>query len=133
MTDKELRRLSRGALLELLIEQIEENERLRSQLEVCQKQLSDKEILISESGSIAEAALKLNGVFQAAENAAKQYLENIQKYSGQQQEICKKIELKAQKEAERIVAEAQAYSEDLKAKADEYWHTAIGSAKLLNQ
>ncbi len=77
MTDKELKRLSRAELLEMLIEQMKENEDLRSQLEEANKKLDNRKIIIENSGSIAEAALKLNGVFEAAEKAAEQYLENI--------------------------------------------------------
>lgn len=79
MTDKELRRLSRGELLEMLIAQIEENQLLKQQLKDAQLQLDNRQIAIETSGSIAEAALKLNGVFQAAEEAAQQYIENIKR------------------------------------------------------
>lgn len=83
MTDQELRRLSRKDLLELLIIQEREKNVLKNELEKAKKELENREILISESGSIAEAALKLNGVFEAAEAAAQQYLENIRSSSGQ--------------------------------------------------
>lgn len=79
MTDKELKRMSRAELLELLLFQMEENEKLRKQLRKANKKLKERSIMIEESGSIAEAALKLNGVFEAAEEAAQQYLENIQR------------------------------------------------------
>lgn len=79
MTDKELKRLNRAELLEMLIEQIKENEDLRSQLEEANEKLSRRRIAVESSGSIAEAALKLNGVFEAAERAAEQYLENIRR------------------------------------------------------
>jgi hypothetical protein len=39
--------------------------------------VNDNKIDIEESGSIAEAALKINGVFEAAQAAADQYLDNI--------------------------------------------------------
>ncbi len=77
MTDKELRKLKRIEILELLLEQSKENERLRAEIAAVNKKLEDKEIAIKESGSIAEAALKLNGIFEAAQKAADQYLENL--------------------------------------------------------
>lgn len=77
MTDKELRKLNRRELLELLLEQSRENERLREELEQTKEQLNSRKIQIEEAGSIAEAALKLNGIFEAAEEAARQYLENV--------------------------------------------------------
>ena len=79
MTDRELRKLSRAELLELLLEESRENERLRAQLQEMNEKLADRAIRIERAGSIAEAALQLNGVFQAAEEAAAQYLENVRR------------------------------------------------------
>ena len=87
MTDKELRRLSRGELLEMLIAQMEENQLLKQQLTEAQTQLNNRQIAIETSGSIAEAALKLNGVFQAAEEAAQQYIENIKRKAEEANEL----------------------------------------------
>ena len=41
--------------------------------------LTDRKIAIEESGSMAEAALRLNGVFEAADQAVRQYLENMER------------------------------------------------------
>ena len=81
MTERELRRLSRIDLLEMLLEQSKELDRLQTELENVKKQLEDRRIMEQEAGSIAEAALKLNKVFEAAQNAADQYLENIRNQS----------------------------------------------------
>ncbi len=85
MTNQELRRLSRADLLELLLAERKENDRLRVQLEKASEKLADKSIRIEECGSIAEAALRLNGVFEAAEAAAAQYLENVRRLAEEQQ------------------------------------------------
>ena len=77
MTDKELRRLSRSELLEMMISLTEENEKLKIRLEQAEAQLNDRRILIDKAGSIAEAALQLNRVFEAADRAVQQYLENV--------------------------------------------------------
>ena len=77
MTDKELRKLTRTELLELLLAQSREMDRLNNELEHARQQLSKREIALTQSGSIAEAALQLNGIFEAAQAAADQYLENI--------------------------------------------------------
>lgn len=83
MTDKELRKLSRIDLLELLLEKSRENEKLKEELEQVKAKLADRKINIEKAGSIAEAALVLNGVFQAAQAAADQYLENLRRISGE--------------------------------------------------
>ena len=132
MTDKELRRLSRGELLEMLIAQAAENDQLKNRLEQAEAQLRDRKIAINNAGSLAEAALSLNGVFQAAEAAAQQYLENIERISGQQDAICRDMKEKAKQEAAEIRQEAQAYSEKAHAEADAYWKQIVSkAAKLL--
>lgn len=79
MTEKELRRLSRAELLEMLLAQTEENERLRERLEQAEQALESRRIDIERAGSLAEASLELNQVFSAADQAARQYLENVQR------------------------------------------------------
>lgn len=77
MTDKELHRLSRKELLEMLLAQTQENEKLKEELRRAQRQLSDRRLLQENAGSMAEAAMRLNAVFEAADRAAQQYLENV--------------------------------------------------------
>ena len=77
MSSKELRRLSRAELLEILIAQTKENDKLKAQLRETEEKLSDKTLKIGSAGSIAQAALQINGVFEAAQRAADQYLENV--------------------------------------------------------
>ena len=77
MTDNELRKLKRSELLELLVEQSREIDRLREELETANRKLKSKRIQIRESGSIAEASLKLTNIFEAAQEAANLYLANV--------------------------------------------------------
>ena len=84
MTDKELRHMSRGELLEMLNTQIEENEKLKQNVKEMQERLQSRQIAINKAGSIAEASLALNGVFEAAQAAAEQYLENIRRLNDEQ-------------------------------------------------
>ena len=79
MTAKELKKLRRSELLEMLLARTEEVERLQAELAEANRKLDDRTILIETSGSIAEASLKLNGVFEAAQAAAEQYLKNIER------------------------------------------------------
>ena len=84
MTEKELKKLSRVELLEMLVAQSKEVEKLEEQLKRANETLEDRRIMINKAGSIAEASLQLNGIFQAAQNAASQYMENIKR----QEELC---------------------------------------------
>jgi len=79
MTERDLKKLSRLELLELLLQERRENDKLKEQVQELQEKLDDRAIRIGECGSIAEAALKLNGVFEAAEAAAQQYIENVKR------------------------------------------------------
>ncbi|MCD7856134.1 MAG: DNA repair protein [Clostridiales bacterium] len=72
-----LKKLKRQELLELLLEQTKRAEALEEELKQKNAELENKKIIIEKSGSVAEAALRLNGVFEAAEKAAEQYLQNI--------------------------------------------------------
>lgn len=69
--------MKREQLLELMLEQSRRIELLEKQVSELQAKLADRSIVVQESGSIAEAALKLNGVFEAAQRAADQYLESL--------------------------------------------------------
>ena len=121
MTDNELRKLSRGELLKMLIAQAEENKSLQERLEKAEAQLADRQIKIEQAGSLAEASLALNGVFQAADDAARQYLENIEALSRQQDEISRGIQEEAERKATLLLKEAESYKKRVKEEADAYW------------
>lgn len=75
--EKQLRRLRRMDLMELLLSQAQEIESLQERVVELEDKLKRREIIVAEAGSIAEAALKLNKVFESAQAAADQYLENV--------------------------------------------------------
>lgn len=79
MTEKELKKLNRYQLLELLLLQTERADKLQARLDEAESQLSNLEIQISSLGSIAEASLQLCGVFQAAQDAADMYINAAKK------------------------------------------------------
>ena len=118
MAERELRRLKRRELLQMLLVQCQETERLQKEsdemkeqletvmesygrlkkkLDVKDERLNQKDARIAElsreieelkqwkeaefegSGSITEAALRLSEVFEEAQKAAEQYLDNVRK------------------------------------------------------
>lgn len=103
MANKELKKLSRAELLEMLIAQSKEVAALKKQLNHAEELLQDRQILIDNAGSIAEASLQLNGVFEAAQNAAAQYLENIQR----QASLCAKMERQSHERAEKLLSDTK--------------------------
>lgn len=82
MTTRELQKLNRKQLLELMLEQSKRIDQLERQLLACQQELENRRIIAQEAGSIAEAAMRLNNVFEAAQMAADQYLENVRRMTG---------------------------------------------------
>jgi len=74
MERKELRRMRKFELLELLLEQEREIQSLQTENAALKERLDIQQIKIEQAGSIAEAALSLSGVFEAAQNAADLYL-----------------------------------------------------------
>ena len=73
----DVKKMSRKDLLELLVAQSKKIDELELELEQTKTLLNSKQIMISEAGSIAEASLRLNKIFELAQEAADQYLENI--------------------------------------------------------
>ncbi|MCR2047581.1 hypothetical protein NSB25_09845 [Acetatifactor muris] len=116
MTDKEMHKLSRRELLQLLLAQVRETEELKQTLTEREAQMTElrenyeklrnrldqkdakiqelrdtlqaerttRRIELQEAGSIAEAALRLNGIFEIAQKAADQYLENVRRLGGRE-------------------------------------------------
>lgn len=102
MTEKELKKLNRYQLLELIIIQSEQIQELQNQLQQAQEKIDAQNIRIAEAGSIAEASLQLSGIFEAAQSAADIYLENVRKQTAD----ADLIRENARQDAERITAEA---------------------------
>lgn len=100
MTEASLKNLTRKQLLELLLKQTERADALQAELDEVKRQLQDRTLMEAESGSLAEAALRLNGVFEAADAAAAQYLENLREQSEQAEAI-------AAEKAETMLREAE--------------------------
>ena len=107
MTDKELRKLNRGELLEILLVQSKEIDKLNGELEELKAQLEKREITLAQAGNIAEAALQLNGVFEAAQAAADQYLHSIMNPVGDTQEQCNQMMKQAQQQCEELLQDTK--------------------------
>ena len=76
MIEKKLKRLSRTELLELLVLQTKETERLQERVKELEAQLADRQIRIKDAGNLAQAVLEVNRIIEIAQTAADQYIEN---------------------------------------------------------
>lgn len=91
MDTKDLKKLKRGDLLEILVEISEENDRLKAENAKLKEQLEDKILIMNKAGSIAEASLRLNEVFETAQAAADQYLASIRDINLMKREELRKL------------------------------------------
>ena len=104
MTDKEFKWLSRPQLIEIIYQLQIKQEELMAENERLSKELADKRIRLEDAGNIAEAALRIHDVMQAAQDAASHYTEELQ--------------LRADQEYERIVQEAREKADEILGKAN---------------
>ena len=102
VTEKELKKLNRYQLLELLVMQTERADALSKQaeedklrIEELQKQLEERERSFSQLGSIAETALRISEVLEESRRSADMYIEG------------------ARRQAEEIIAAARAKAEQI--------------------
>ena len=75
----DLSRLKKKDLLEIMLKQGEEIDSLRAQIEELQAKLDEKELKISQAGSIAQASLAITNIFEEAQKAADVYLQNVRR------------------------------------------------------
>lgn len=85
--EKDIKRLSRRDLLEILVLQSKKIDELTDKLDRVNKELEDKHIMIAEAGTLADASLKLNKVIERAQEAADQYLANVKRMAGVEDNI----------------------------------------------
>lgn len=71
--------MSRKELLEILLEQQLLIEKQEKELEEMKEELNNRKIELADSETLAEASLRLSGIFEAAQKAADIYLENIKR------------------------------------------------------
>lgn len=102
MPNLDLKKLNRAELLELLLAETKENRRLRELLEEAQAKLEERRLVIDEVGDLANAVVKINGLMEAAQQSAAQYLENIKIMEKETKDRCKAILEEAKKEAALI-------------------------------
>ena len=107
MKSKDLKRLSRSDLLEMMLALSKENEQLRESVMKLQKDAENRIIAVERAGSLAEAALQLSGVFAAAQAACDAYTENVRYRYANQDEICRRREAETRDKCDEMTRAAQ--------------------------
>ncbi len=104
MADKELRKMNRAELIEIIYALQKRDKALRRENEELRRQLDDRLLRMENAGSIADAALSLNHIFEDAQAAAQQYLDSA-RAAGEEAE---RLVAQARQDADRIRSEARA-------------------------
>ena len=114
MTAKELKRMSRSELLQLLIDRSSEVEKLNEMLAQKTEQLSQasanaesRSFSFENAGSLAEAAVAASNIINDAQKAADLYLSNIERMRKEQEAAGEKLLAEAREKAEALINEAQ--------------------------
>ena len=66
-------------MLTIIYEQEKKIQKLTKEVEELKSQLADRTIQIKKAGSIAEASLKINKIFEVAQQAADEYLKSVKR------------------------------------------------------
>ncbi len=133
MTDRELKKLNRRELLEMLIAQTRRAEMLEKKLSEVNGRLEDKTLSLKDAGNLADAVLKLNGVFEAANNASLQYLENIKRMEVECSAECKRLIDEAEEKARIITLEAEEKARQITDEVQKRAQKMISAAEKKNK
>ena len=105
MISKELKKLSRRELVDIIY-QMKKNERqMQEEIAALQESLQDKRIRVSVAGSIAEAAADITQVFSTAQMTADLYLHEIACMKSDTEQECAKMLEDARKQVQDILAD----------------------------
>ena len=115
MTDKELRHLSRAELIDIIYELQKQSDEKDAQMQEMQTALDERTLRISNAGSIAEAAVSINGVFEAAQAAADQYLASVKSAMADMERTLAEAEEKRR----TILSDAEQQAADMVRRAEE--------------
>lgn len=129
MADKTLRKLKRAELLEMLIDQSKEVEELKRQVAELTGKLEDRQILLDRAGTIAEASFQMNGVLEAAQTAAQQYLDNLDGLIRRQEEKCAQAEEECRTQCDAQLWDTKIKCEEMERSAREQCEKRIRAAK----
>ena len=152
MNKKDIRKLSRKDLLEIMLNQSEKIKSLELEISKLKEDLASKNLSISNAGTLAEASISISGIFQKADEAIEiyknNYIDQIRKDFEKEKEailketkeLCKKNEKaskdalkKAKEKAKIIVEEAKKDQLDLKNKKKDVKKTTTKSKKITSK
>lgn len=115
MISKELKRLSRRELVDIIYQLKKNEQEMQEEIESLKTELQDKRIRISTAGSIADAAMSVTNVFSTAQMTADLYLREISYMKENTEKECAKKVEEAEKKVRDILADGEKKFDTLKA------------------
>lgn len=136
MISKELRKLNRRELVDVIYQLKKNEEQLQERISALEAELENRRINLSVAGSIAEATTDITGIFSVAQSTADLYLREIASMRDEAQKEAEKMIEEAEKKVEAIMADGKRQFDALAAhyKTDyNKWQQLQAEIKMLQE
>ena len=107
MTDKEFKKLKRSDLISIIYEYQKRQDELTQEINAIKTELEEKRIKISNAGSIAEAVVGLDRLFETAQQTADDYIAQVKATVEDAEKRAAEIIAEAEKKAAEILENAR--------------------------
>ena len=107
MAGKELKRLSRRELVDIIYQLKKNEQETQEALTALRAEQEEKRLRIAEAGSVAQAAVEITQLLSAAQKTADLYLQEIAARKEETEKECARLLEEAKKQAEAILTEAR--------------------------
>lgn len=128
MTDREFRHLRRAELIEIIYKLQETEAALRAENTSLTERLNARDLKLSQAGSIAEAAMSLNNVFESAQAAADQYVVQVRQLQADTESRTVQMLSDAQAQQAEILSGAERQRDAMLAEAEEKRSAVLSDA-----
>ena len=116
MISKELKRLSRRELVDIIYQLKKNEQEKQAEIAALEEALQEKRIRVSVAGSIAEAATDITQIFSTAQRTADLYLHEISSMKEDTEHECAAMIENAQKKVDDILSEGEKQLAELNAR-----------------
>ena len=116
MIGKELKKLSRRELVDIIYQMKKNEQQMQEEIASLRSQLQEKRIRISVAGSIAEAAVDITRILATAQTTADLYLQEIACRKAEAEQECAQKMAETEKKVQAVLADGEKQLEDLKAR-----------------
>lgn len=107
MLNKELSKLSRRELMDIIYQMKKNEQQMQEELASLRESLEEKRIRLSEAGSVAEAAVSVSNVFSAAQMSADLYLQEVARMREDTEKECERMVAEAEQTVAKTLAEGE--------------------------